>query len=301
MKNIPGAVKRSGGPKTKRGKTASSKNAVRSGVYSRVALLEDETIEELEQLREAIFFDLQPQTMIQRILADDVVISIWRKLRLERYESKTLVIAESKSIAVHEWSDELGHDYDQILEKYRRYCLRQSEKGIDYYQDLLKKLMIVKELYPNACPDLENFKKEHSEIYQLSRDSTFWPNKLDAEIIENKIIHTGESFWVSNLQSLEKFLGDRISLFTSADTVQAAIPRIFEKRLYRHLSSEHLNKAADNVSRALNRSIAEFYREQDRYREREAIFISRDESQPIENHSPKSQRQSHDVDFDTSN
>ena len=55
MKNIPGAVKRSGGPKTKRGKTASSKNAVRSGVYSRVALLEDETIEELEQLREAIF------------------------------------------------------------------------------------------------------------------------------------------------------------------------------------------------------------------------------------------------------
>lgn len=278
MSTLPGAVKRSGGPKTKRGKASSSRNAMRSGAYSRVAILKDERAKDLSELRQVMIEELKPETLLQRLLVDDIVISIWRKLRLERYESKVQQTLESATIKHEEWFRELGIGYEHILSQSFRLNHRDAEKGIGHYEALLEKIVIVKDLYPKNCPDLERFKIEHKEVYELSRALTLWPKKLDDAIRENKAVNPengcwAEGFWTANLKACEKHAKDWIDVFKSDDLVAAAIPKIINRRLYQYLASGEFDRASNDISRAIHRSLAEFYRERDRHRRDRSLLI----------------------------
>ena len=90
MNNLPGAVKRSGGPRTAAGKAASAYNALKFGAYTRNVFIDGESQQDFDRLKQALFDELQPQTLVQYALAEDVLTQLWRKFRIERYASNTL-------------------------------------------------------------------------------------------------------------------------------------------------------------------------------------------------------------------
>ena len=278
MDKLPGAVKRSGGPKTKEGKANSSRNALGSGAYARVSILKDERAKDLAQLRQVMIDELKPETLLQSLLVDDIVISIWRKLRLERYESKVQKILESGTIKHDEWFRELGIAYEHVISQSLRLDHHAAKKGVGYYKMLLEKIAIVKDLYPRNCPDLERFKIEHKEVYELSRALALWPNKLDEALRANEPVMPeggfwAVGFWAENLKKIEKYVKDWVDVFKSSDLVATAIPRIMNKRLYQHLVSGESDRASDDISRAIHRSLSEFYRERDRHRRDKSLLI----------------------------
>lgn len=273
MKNLPGAVKRSGGPKTAGGKAASAYNALKSGVYAQNFFIDGENPEEFESLRQAVMMDLRPETVIQAYLAESVVKCVWRNHRLERYGSETLKNLQSKPIDIGEWIVELGIGYEERLRQAKRLTDEIVEKGVETYEQHLKRVRHVMELHPKNCPDLSAFKRDHPMVYLLLRTLELFPEKLDASIIKNELNSSGNGFWEESLKFAEKWALKWIDVFHSAELVNEAVTRILNKRIYRHLISGDTDRATDDVTRALHRALAEYYRERDRHRKDKAIVL----------------------------
>lgn len=80
--------KRSGGPRTEAGKLASSKNALKSGAYSALVVLPGESESDFLELEAQLFNDLQVQGMAERVMAHDLAVLTWKRIRLEQLEHR---------------------------------------------------------------------------------------------------------------------------------------------------------------------------------------------------------------------
>ncbi len=83
-------ARRSTGPRTERGKAASSMNALKHGVFAREAVLRtplaDESKAEFERMLECFRKSFAPQDGFERMLVEKMVLALWRLRRLRRYE-----------------------------------------------------------------------------------------------------------------------------------------------------------------------------------------------------------------------
>jgi hypothetical protein len=82
-------AKRSGGPRTKRGKNRSSRNATRHGVFAAVVLPE-ESPKMYRDILHAFCDYIKPNDRAEEILVDKLAANIWR--------SKRLILAESAEV-----------------------------------------------------------------------------------------------------------------------------------------------------------------------------------------------------------
>ena len=82
--------RRSGGPKTVKGKLATSKNALKTGAYSRQVILPFESEQEFEELKNLFIFDFRPEGVTEYSLVHELTVLAWKKLRLEKIENNFL-------------------------------------------------------------------------------------------------------------------------------------------------------------------------------------------------------------------
>jgi hypothetical protein len=81
-------AKKSTGPKTPEGKAASSKNALKYGIYSKFACIEGEDPEQLDALREDLRAEHQPASLTEEMLVDEIAHHYWRIRRFRYLESQ---------------------------------------------------------------------------------------------------------------------------------------------------------------------------------------------------------------------
>ena len=276
MNNLPGAVKRSGGPRTAAGKAASAYNALKFGAYTRNVFIDGESQQDFDRLKQALFDELQPQTLVQYALAEDVLTQLWRKFRIERYASNTLKEIAEREIGIADLIRDLGVEASDVVSSAKRITDAVRENGVDYYQLVLTKIQTAQYLYPKHCPDFTAFQQDHFEVYQLMRKRSWHPEHLDKLIAKNEADSSGKTFWERELQSLVEWTEDWIRCFDCEVRLSKSIPRIINGRLYRHLISGDTDRATDDVTRALHRALAEYYKERDRHRKDTAIVLDRE-------------------------
>ena len=276
MNNLPGSVKRSGGPRTAAGKAASAYNALKFGAYTRNVLIDGESQQDFDRLKQALFDELQPQMLVQYALAEDVLTQLWRKFRIERYASNTLKEIAEREIGIADLIRDLGVEASDVVSSAKRITDAVRENGVDYYQLVLTKIQTAQYLYPKHCPDFTAFKQDHFEVYQLMRKRSWHPEHLDKRIAKNEADSSGKTFWERELQSLGEWTEDWIRCFDCEVRLSKSIPRIINGRLYRHLISGDTDRATDDVTRALHRALAEYYKERDRHRKDTAIVLDRE-------------------------
>lgn len=80
--------KRSGGPKTDQGKSASSQNAIKTGAYAVQTLLPGESEEEFRELEQLFVEDFAPSGISEASQVHALAVIVWKKLRLEKLESR---------------------------------------------------------------------------------------------------------------------------------------------------------------------------------------------------------------------
>jgi hypothetical protein len=276
MNNLPGSVKRSGGPRTAAGKAASAYNALKFGAYTRNVFIDGESQQDFDRLKQALFDELQPQTLVQYALAEDVLTQLWRKFRIERYASNTLKEIAEREIGIADLIRDLGVEASDVVSSAKRITDAVRENGVDYYQLVLTKIQTAQYLYPKHCPDFTAFQQDHFEVYQLMRKRSWHPEHLDKLIAKNEADSSGKTFWERELQSLGESTEDWIRCFDCEVRLSKSIPRIINGRLYRHLISGDTDRATDDVTRALHRALAEYYKERDRHRKDTAIVLDRE-------------------------
>ena len=81
------------GPTTDGGKTASSGNATRHGIFSAQLILRDEDPEDFQTLVAALQADLRPVGALELTLVERIAVTIWRQRRLVRAETASLDLA----------------------------------------------------------------------------------------------------------------------------------------------------------------------------------------------------------------
>lgn len=87
---LPSKPNRSGGPKTAMGKLASSKNAIKTGAYSKQEILPFESRHEFDELKELFIQDFRPNGVTEFSLVHELTVLAWKKLRLEKIENNFL-------------------------------------------------------------------------------------------------------------------------------------------------------------------------------------------------------------------
>lgn len=80
-------AKRSTGPKTEEGKAASSKNAVKHGALSSIAVAEHEDAALFESMLASLVREHDPATTIEHQLVERLAVLFWREIRLAKAEA----------------------------------------------------------------------------------------------------------------------------------------------------------------------------------------------------------------------
>jgi hypothetical protein len=91
------SVRRSGGPRTERGKEKSSRNAIKHGIFSTVVLPGWESRKEYQGLLHALIDDIKPEGYMQRMLVEKFAANFWRQSRLVRAESAEILSASEQA------------------------------------------------------------------------------------------------------------------------------------------------------------------------------------------------------------
>ena len=264
MDNLPGHIKRSGGPRTKQGKAASALNALRSGVYSSQPFLSGEDPKDYEKLRQALFDDLDPQTLIQHALADDVMTQLWRKFRLDRYAASSIHQLATKQITIIDLMGDLGLDANAIVTSAKRLTDEVRRLGVTHYQAIAKRVREVQFQHPKTCEDLACFRQGYPDLDLLMRKLTWQPKRLYELIEKNEVDASGTTFWEGELARLKSWADGWVASFEHEGQLVQAIERIQNTRVYRHLIAADNSRASCDINRALHRALDEYYKQRGR-------------------------------------
>lgn len=78
-----------GGRKTIEGKSIASRNAIKHGFFAQNLLIKGELAEDLDTFKETVYFDLRPEGVMEELLVEKIISTIWRWRRLLKIESRT--------------------------------------------------------------------------------------------------------------------------------------------------------------------------------------------------------------------
>ena len=112
-------------------------NATKHGVLSRYAVLPWESIEEYHALLDSLRADLEPQTVIENHLIEEMAGVIWRKGRLQKAEQATYIEQDTEPFSSHDVKQKLAKEYmlSQLL-RYEIHLDRKLERVLSVFYKL---------------------------------------------------------------------------------------------------------------------------------------------------------------------
>lgn len=264
-------AKGTGGPKTAEGKKITSNNALKTGVYSVVAVLPHENQQDFDQLLAQINYDLKPADFVENSLAHDLAVITWKKLRLEKLEQAYFLKKLNEPITQEEFkscrlliSDE---NYQIWLEKDGS-CEGKSKE----FSELAKE--IEPYLYKKISPKLlQRLSEKHSVLKQnLLHNYRVNISTLDSdpsyEDMAKLISITPDSEVRRYFTGLvfEKCLDHSKGyqwLNKNKEKIEAAIQTIKEERLWKLSQVESHSRASDDLRRSFSKALTELRKHQE--------------------------------------
>ncbi len=261
--------KRSGGPKTLEGKLSSSRNSLKTGVYSSQVIIPGESEEEFKLLIDQFTISFKPADIAEAAMVHDLASLTWKKLRLERLEQADFVRLLETPPALYEINryfkinDELSWLIKDlsILEP----SFVESARDQLQYIKSFPKGEISDEAFlnlPNNLPDL------YDSIVTLAKHEFDFgvDNVAPSEITRLQI--TSEEYGKEPLlkyilRKHTKNLEGIVWADQHIEEIQVAIQRVKQKNLLEHIQKQGVMRAYDDLSRAYFRTLSELRRQQE--------------------------------------
>jgi hypothetical protein len=182
-------AQKSTGPKSLTGKATSRRNALRDGLTGQITTLSDEDRPIFEKLKAEMHADFNPQSAIERSLADAIAWDTWRLNHLRAIETNVYTLGQEEQ--AEEQADEEGgfSDFDTALADARTF--RAESPRFDLMS--LYEQRMTRNLHRNlaALRDLQaerkrNYERDKAEEVKLARmneinrvpiHASTWPSK----------------------------------------------------------------------------------------------------------------------------
>jgi hypothetical protein len=134
-------AKKSTGPRTREGKSTASKNSIKHGLLAHQTIISSENHADFCKERERILSDLVPESPMESMLAERIVILSWRLKRIDHIQNQTIDALNARNT-----SGTLSKLTKSLL--FKGQVLPQADSS-DPAQDLALGLMVIKD-FSNA-------------------------------------------------------------------------------------------------------------------------------------------------------
>jgi hypothetical protein len=276
--------RRSGGPQTPEGKLVSSRNSLKTGVYSKQEVLPGEDLQELVELEQYFIEDFSPQGVTESALVHDLTVLAWKKLRLERLEYRQLRDRLNKPADILEL-ESLAVTMPKGCKKYFDDPNLIGECDLEMAREHLK-----------FCNRLKNAKFSLSTLEAIHKDSlsTFVKIKRELEdmgaavttaknMVECKYNKPADTTPLQD--SVEEIISQSESIIWAVghyEQIMSARQRIQDKRLANELKFDKSRRVNDDLDRFFFRTLSELRKQQEWCYRRDAIVMAQEVPAAIE-------------------
>jgi len=259
------AIKKSGGPKTAEGKLIASRNSLKTGTYSKIAVLPHESQEEFDQLVDQFHGDFYPRDAIELTLIRDLAIITWKKIRLDRLEHAHLIKKLSDPISLEEFLScgrgftkeafQCWVDSNEISEGQ----LKTYISALEYIRPHLRKNITVEQL--------NHIKKNFEWVYASIVDAYRQTESLslaepEMEDIVYKIYRRSdqqEKYLIPTcFESLIPMFDATIWCANNREEIEYAVGQVKQGRLLNLVQQGGPHRASDDLNRDMIRTINEY-------------------------------------------
>jgi hypothetical protein len=267
MAGIP-KVKRSGGPRSVEGKSAASKNSLKTGAYSSLVVLPNESQDDFLKLQSQFAESLFPVGVAKTALVHDLTVITWKKLRLEKLEQSAFVRTLNSRVRYYDLDSGLGLDsqYEWLINRIEMvsedfiaeatlqigFINTLGDSGIskDQLFDLPRKMPALFEIIQDLA--LEHFETDIRDPKPENMTGLFVYDE------DNKRI----PFLDYALEFALKRARQVIYVSEHLDAIKSAVNTVKEKRLLDQVQVVGLTRANDELSRAYFKTLGELRKQQ---------------------------------------
>lgn len=258
-------AKSSGGPQTDEGKKIASRNSLKTGTYSKLVVLPNESQQEFDQLVEQFQKDFYPKDTVEMMLVREMAVITWKKLRLEKLEYDYCTRQLATQITLEEF---LSIDHRFTEEIYRFWI---DPEGLSSKEaDLLSQM--VKYIEPHrrrnvSVAQLSHIKAEFKTLYASILDVYVQARPLVArepsleELVSTKIRQPDEPEKYLIPLCIDKLLpqiraGLQCAKFQ--EQIDEGIIQIRQERLLKMMQLGGVQRASDDLNRVMIRTVSEY-------------------------------------------
>lgn len=245
--------KRSGGPRTSEGKATCSLNSLKTGVYSTQAVLPWENQQDFLELRDQFYADFPPEDVIETQLLDQLVVRVWKRLRIQNIETTVLTSMMMRPIeqseAPHELLKRVHPEIEQTAEAF-------SPEDAEHFEHVLASC---DELYatPLSEVDFATLEEEHGCLVSHLLES------VEERGLQHNLrgwAHQYPEDWVGTLMQLRGLARELLFAYSQHQLTLTTLAHYKEKRLVRFLESGVFDRAHAENDRGVGRAMAEWRR-----------------------------------------
>ena len=259
--------KLSGGPKTDEGKKIASRNSLKTGTYSKLVVLPNESQQEFDQLVEQFQKDFYPKDAVEMMLVREMAVITWKKLRLEKLEHDYCTRQLAAQITLEEF---LSIDHRLTEEIYRFWI---DSEGLSAKEAELLSQM-VKYVEPHrrrnvSVAQLRYIKVEFKTLFASILDVYGQARPLAAqepsleELVSTKIRQPDEPEKYLIPLCIDKLIPQIQAGLKCAklqERIEEGIIQIRQERLLKmmQLGGGGVQRASDDLNRAMIRTVNEY-------------------------------------------
>ena len=269
--------RRSGGPQSDEGKQSSSRNALKTGAYSKAVVLPGEDESEYCELEAQFLRDFSPRDIAEGAMVRELTILTWKKIRLDQLEHRAVIQAINRPLPSYELDSLFLYRPDAqwvmgFLDLLTESYVQEHEHKKKIAQELLSNKVTpqVLDALKKKCPSLyEDVMGEAPEydVEDLSHGS------LCEETIDSDTGHQ-KNFLHFLLARQVESCDDVIWTFDNLEKIQASIQEQKDKNLVSLMQYDKTGRARDDLSRSFFRTLSELRKHQHWRYQRDAIDVS---------------------------
>ena len=252
--------RRSGGPKTVEGKLVSSRNAIKTGAYVVQVLLPGESEEEFRKLEQLFIEDFSPSGISEASQVHTLAVIVWKKLRLEKLESRHIGDLLNKFPKSSEFSA-VGFDkYPQSAEEWVNYPEKIADLNLEESQSGYCTLAALKK-HRFDEDEMQDFQKELPAIFKRLQNLLFELGIKDLSI--SGMVGTRYHFGADTRpiedaadKLLEQLQGE-IWAIQNQELLLRVRQQIRDKRLMEYLNLSRSQRVADDLDRSYFKTLDE--------------------------------------------
>ena len=275
MATLP-KTRRSGGPKTPEGKIATSRNAIKTGAYAVQTLLPGESEQEFRELEQLFIDDFAPSGIAEAALVHSLTVIIWKKLLLEKLESRHIHDLSDQFPRFSEFSA-VGFDaYPQAAKEWINHPEKISSLNLEEVQS---GYWTLKSLNKSRFDEdeMEAFKKDLPAIFKRLQDLLGSLGVKDlsiSEMVSTRYHHGAKTRPIEDMtDKLMEQLQGEIWAIQNQDQLLKVRQQIRDKRLVEFLNLNRSQRVSGDLDRAYFKTLDELRKQKEWRRRQEVVDV----------------------------